>query len=591
VATADSGPLPITADDATWGDAGAPVTIVLFSDMECPYCDQVGSTLEELRQDYGRAKIRIVHKHFPLAAHPRGARAAEVGSALRTLLGPEAFFTYERQIFRALKNDEAPLDVAEDLGADRAALETALESGSAKQKVAADVALGQAAGVEGTPAFFVNGVFLSGAKPKADFAALIDEQLALAQALQKKGLSGAEASLRLTRDNYAAKAGKPGSTVWQVPIDKSPQLGPNTALVTWVMFSEYQCQYCEQLMGTMATLRKKYQGDLRVVFKHNPLSFHQRADEAAELAVEAFTRRGNDAFWRASDKLFATRRMLSDVELEAIASDVGLNAPDAMAAVLSQKHKEVIENDQLLANDLDAGGTPTSFINGRRIRGNAAVAKFEEVIDEEIQKAKLLLKRGIARNRLYDHIMKSAKAPPPPPTKTVPLVDKNTPVDGSAKAKVTVQVFVDFESGFWLKSVPAVDRLLKEYAGRVRIAFRHKPLPYHTSARLAHETAVEAFAQKGHTGFWKMYRSLVDNPHDLSRNSLLVHAEALGMDVAALEAAWRDQRHGAVIDADIQLATDRQIASAPAFLINGFYLSGARSFLELKRVVDLALKP
>lgn len=582
-------PLPVTTADPTWGKADAPVTVIGFSDLECPFCERVLNALHALRKDYGETKIRIVHKHFPLGFHKQAHRAAQVGAALQTLEGSDAFFEYQDAIFAALKNGDAPLDVVDQLGFDAAPVKKLLDGGTPKKKVDEDIALGKKAGVRGTPAFFINGVFLSGAQPKTKFAGLIDEQLAKAAALRKRGVPAKAISERLTRENYAARAGKPGSTVWKVPVGKSPTLGSKSALVTLVMFTDFQCPYCARLMPTVANLRAKYGKDLRVVFKHHPLSFHKRADAAAQLAIEAHARRGEGAFWDAAEKLFASHRNLDDATLEAIAKELLLNPKTTMAAIASRKHDERIERDQLLAKDVGASGTPSSYINGRKISGAGNQARFEQFIDEELDKAKRLVKQGIPRSRVYAHIMKSAKGPAPPPKMSVPKLDKATPLSRKW-ARLTIQVFVDFESGFWLRAVPAMRRLEKTYGSKLRFAFRHKPMAFHKKARWVHAAAQEAFAQKGSKGFWAFYDRIVDDPHVLDRETLLEHAAAIGMNRKQLETAWEDKRHDARIDADVKLADDRNITSVPAFLIGPYFVSGAKSYLELERVVDLALK-
>lgn len=583
-------PLPVDQTDPSWGDADAPVTLIGFSDLECTFCNRVLPSLAALKKHYGPKKLRIVHKHFPLAFHKHADAAAEAGAAVQTLEGSAAFFNYQKEIFTVLQRGDTPLALVEALGLDVAAIEVLLATDKPKKKVAADVALGTKVGVKGTPAFFVNGVFMSGAQPKDNFAVVIDEQLAAASALQKKGIPAATISDVLTRENFAAEAGKPGATVWKLPIDKSPTMGPADALATLVLFSDFECPYCSKLMRTLNTLRGKYGADLRVVFKHNPLSFHPRADDAAELALEAHARRGDAAFWQAADKLFADPKALSPADLERIASEIQLDPKATMAAVQARKHKERIETDQLLAQDVGATGTPASYINGRKVDGAAPMARFEEMIDREIARAKQLVAGGVPRARVYEHIMKTAKGPPPPPTMTIPVVDQATPVTSTKTAKVTIQVFVDFESAFWHRSVSVLRRIEKNYAGKVRFAFRHKPLPFHQRARRAHEAAAEAFAQLGSKGFWQFHDLIVADPHSLDDTTLLAHANKIGMDVSSLTAAWGDGRHTTRIDADIQLATDRNISSVPAFLINGFYVNGAQSYVKLERVVKLALE-
>ena len=68
-AAPDPGPIPVSAADASWGDADAPVTIVHFSDLQCPFCKRAFDTVEALQTKYGPKKIRVVFKHFPLAFH------------------------------------------------------------------------------------------------------------------------------------------------------------------------------------------------------------------------------------------------------------------------------------------------------------------------------------------------------------------------------------------------------------------------------------------------------------------------------------------------------------------------------------------
>ncbi len=586
----DPGPLPVEAHDATWGEVAAPVTLVGFADLECPYCDKVLATLDALRAQYGPAKLRIVHKDFPLAFHKRARHAAEIGVAIQTLEGSDAFFSYQAQILTALAADETPMDVVRALKLPAAKIERLVRTGTPKQQVEADATLGKKAGVRGTPAFFVNGVFLSGAQPKTAFAALIDEQLAAAAELTKQGVAKSEVSLHLTKENFARKAGKPEGVVWKVPVAGSPQLGPDTALVTWVLFSDYQCPYCVKLMPAIEKLRSKYKSDLRVVWKHNPLSFHAQADEAAALANEAFARRGHAGFWKASEALFAAHANLDEPTLVAIAEAVGLDPKRTLKALADGTHDDAIERDQLLARDVGAKGTPTSFINGRVVRGHKSADELATLIDEELASAQKLVRQGVGRRQLYDHLMKTAKGPPPPPKKAAPALDDKTPTRGPRHAKVTMQIFVDFESAFWLRSVPVVRRLEKTFAGKLRLAFRHKPLPFHSGARRAHAAAAETFAQKGHVAFWKLYDLIAENPHSLEEASLTAHAKSIGLDTFALAAAWADQRHESRIDDDIALATDLSISSVPAFLINDYYVNGAKSYVELARVVELALQ-
>src|SRR5690606_15661149 len=104
-----------------------------------------------------------------------------------------------------------------------------------------------------------------------------------------------------------------------------------------------------------------------------------------------------------------------------------------------------ISESMELASDLNARGTPHFFINGRRLAGAQPQQKFEELVDLQLKAAKGLVGKGVARNKVYDELMKTAKGPPEPERRDVPAPTKDNPTKGSSNAKVVVQIFSDFE--------------------------------------------------------------------------------------------------------------------------------------------------
>src|SRR2546428_9709687 len=102
----------------------------------------------------------------------------------------------------------------------------------------------------------------------------------------------------------------------RVPVGGSPQLGPDDALVTLVVFSDFQCPFCARIEPTLAQLRDRYGADLRIVWKHNPLDFHTNAMPAAEATAEAFAQGGNPTFWALHDRLFANAPNLDRADIE-----------------------------------------------------------------------------------------------------------------------------------------------------------------------------------------------------------------------------------------------------------------------------------
>jgi protein-disulfide isomerase len=200
----------------------------------------------------------------------------------------------------------------------------------------------------------------------------------------------------------ATVAPPPDTAIYAVPVDSSPVLGKKDALVTIVEFSDFQCPFCKRAEPTLATLRAKYGDDLRMVWKDEPLSFHPQAGPSAELAREARKQLGDVGFWRAHDMLYASSPNLQPNDLDVVAESLGLNVRLVHTAIDDKGYQQSINEDVALANVVGAQGTPTFFINGRKLTGAQPVGKFEQIIDEELPKARALVASGTPRERVYD---------------------------------------------------------------------------------------------------------------------------------------------------------------------------------------------
>lgn len=158
------------------GTAGAPVTIVEFTDYECPFCRRhVQRTMPALLAVYG-SRIRYVVRNYPIASlHPDAPKAAEAAECSHE---QGRFWPYHDRLFRATQLDEGSLKrYAAELRLDTAAFNRCLDTGAKAEVVAQDVREARAYGARGTPAFFINGRLLVGAKPYEVFAAYIDAVL------------------------------------------------------------------------------------------------------------------------------------------------------------------------------------------------------------------------------------------------------------------------------------------------------------------------------------------------------------------------------------------------------------------------------
>jgi protein-disulfide isomerase len=162
------------------GPAEAAVTIVEFSDFQCPYCRRAGPILAELLARYPD-DLRVVYRHLPLASiHPR-ARPAARASICAEQQG--LFWEFHDAIFAGpnpLEEDDLR-QLAAGVGADLEAYQACLASGAQDERIDADVAAARELGISGTPAFLVNGVMLRGAQPVAAFERIIQHELAVAR--------------------------------------------------------------------------------------------------------------------------------------------------------------------------------------------------------------------------------------------------------------------------------------------------------------------------------------------------------------------------------------------------------------------------
>ncbi|MBF0182140.1 MAG: thioredoxin domain-containing protein [Magnetococcales bacterium] len=162
-------------EDLARGDAKAPITIVEFSDFECPYCRRAQGTLKKVVEAYGD-KVRMVFRHYPLPFHAKAPKASE---AAQCAADQGKFWPMHDLLFE----EKSKLEVADlkahakTVGLDQAKFDKCLDGGTHSGRVSADLGDGKKLGVTGTPTFFINGVRLVGAQPFEKFKAIIDEEL------------------------------------------------------------------------------------------------------------------------------------------------------------------------------------------------------------------------------------------------------------------------------------------------------------------------------------------------------------------------------------------------------------------------------
>ncbi len=600
--------IPVALDDPSRGSPDALVTIVVFYDFECPHCRSSAATLAELSRSYRPDELRVVYKSFPIEGHASAKPAATLGAALRAVGGDAAFFAYydtvmgpreepetmdhviARGMFEAAKTVTfAPEDLGREIASTGAA------------KVEADLELAERLGVRSTPTFFINGLAMQGAAPTTAFRQVIDAELSAASKAVAAGTPRARIYQERVARNLVAPDPKPDQaptppplppqdpTVWKVPVGDSPSDGPTDAPVTVVVFSDFECVYCAAVAPTLKEVRRVYGDKVRVVYKHNPLPRHTRAEPAAELAALIFQEKGADAFWKAHDSLFAREGSLSDRALSEIAEDAGLDAKRALTIIGAKKLAKVIAADRLLATDVDVSSTPQVFVNGLRVVGAQPKAVFVDRVDAALADAGRRLAGGTPAAKLYDTIIESGATNWPPTRVDAPALDQSTPVRGPASAPVLLQVFADFECPFCAHHHATLAELEKRMPGKVRVAWRNDPLSRHSHAKAAAAVAIEVRKQRGDAAFWKLADALFAGQDDLSDEALVERAKAVGADPAAVRAALASGKHAAAIEADMGVAGKAGVTGTPTTLVGPYVVVGAASVDTLERAVRLVL--
>lgn len=587
------------------GNADALVTIVVFSEFQCPFCARVNPTLQQILDTF-KDDVRIVFKNLPLDFHDRAEPAARAALAA----GEQGkFWEFHDLAFQNQRSltDENFTAWATQLGLDVAKFQADYASDAIKQRVAADAAIASALGVRGTPNFFINGKNVRGAQPFPAFESVIKEELAAMQAAVAGGQTkeqalGARIQANLQAPEAPAQAppARPQpdpSDVLYVPIDRSPTKGSEKALVTWVIFSEFQCPFCDRIRPTVAQMQELFGDKLRIVYKHNPLDFHPRAEPAARASIAA---QNQGKFWEYHDLLFSNMSDLSDEAFIRHAEALGLNLDKFRADMASEETASRVKADMELGRRIAAQGTPHSFINGVRVRGAAPAPQFEQVIRDQIAKAEALT--PAQRNNPYEALQANAnrgearmttpqaqQAPPqaPPTVVQIPVTDAN-PSKGPADAKVTLVEYTDFECPFCGRFATNLDQALQapELQGKIRVVVKQFPLGFHANAEPAAQAALAAHAQGK---FWEYHDLLWPNMRQLDRASLERYAEQVGLNMTQFRADLDSNKYQAQVRAEFAEGQRFGVQGTPTWFVNGRLYSGALPPDQIKAILIEAL--
>ena len=630
-------PAPAAAAASTVPSIGpdtAKVTIVEISDFQCPFCSRAFTTLEELRKEYPN-DLRVVFINQPLPFH-QNAKPAAIAALAAHKQGKfwpmyDKLFANQQQL-----SDENYKKWAGEIGLDAKKFEADLKDADIAKAVERDMAVANGLGVRGTPGFFINGVNVSGAQPKENFKKIIDEQITKANDEIGKGAkAGPELTEKLTKlnnpalgdnitkwvfkgENPPANAAPPAAAdggqkaapndkeVWKVVLrGDEPVHGKADAPITIVEYTDFQCPFCSKVRPALEETLKNYPDKVKLVFKNYPLSFHQNAMPAAEAALCA---KDQGKFWEMEEALFTHQGELDAAGLANHAKTVGLNVAKFDECLKAHKHKGYIEQDMAAAEKIQVTGTPSVFVQGRKMVAGRAPEDFKRVIDEELTKAEALIKSGTAAKDVYAKMVADGKefTPPPPLDPKVNTFDYDgSPILGPKNAKIKIVEYKDFQCPFCAKIIPTLKQVQKDMPNDVAIVFKNFPLSSQCNPKMTRDmhpaaclAMYWAFAAQDQGKFWEMEELIFNNygtmmPPDgdmearqkAQEEKLKGWAKEAGMDVAKAEAYVKAKKYQSKLDKDLAEAEKAEVRGTPSLYVNGRSYNGPMQADKMKEIL------
>jgi protein-disulfide isomerase len=375
-------PVPVEAGHPLWGGRDAFVTATVFADLECPHSVELVRELLRLKARQGD-ELRLQYRHLPLSQHAEGRAAARALAEIHATRGEQAFW----HVLTSLVRRGEPLEPG-GLGP---ALTQAGFSGyplasplpRVEAALAADAELATRLFVRETPTLFVNGERASGMIPREALERVVERERRSAYLVLASGVPPSGVYADRTKKNLLNLGADPPERTC-IPFDDAPVLGPENALITFVEFSELECEPCRQGDSALRAVVRAHPNDVRVVWKHFPLPQHLRARLAAGVALAARKRGGDAAFWSVTRSLLEPKTTLDDESLAKAVTSAHLDADALLEEAKRRSYDSSIDIDVKLADELGLTGAPTYFVNGSKLPGALPEAELKFFIEGEL---------------------------------------------------------------------------------------------------------------------------------------------------------------------------------------------------------------
>ncbi len=444
------------------GAEHAKVTIAWYGDFACLFTRRGRDRVEQVLKAYPK-DVKVVWMAHPRPFRPKAMLAAIAGREVYRQQGNTAFWAFHRLLFEHpyTHSEQNLVRWAQQVGADGATVKAALRTRAHEATLIAERLQARAIGVRLTPTLYINGRKWFDPRTAAYLKQIVDQEIAAADrvigtgGVTKKtyyahlmrtarvswrspygrGLGGGTGGLGKGRKRYGTGSRyryrtRRRDVVHRVPVSaRNPRRGPQDALVTVVMFADFECPFCSRLACALKVIRKEFPREVRIIWMNNPLSFHPRALPMAKTAMAVFRRGGNRAFWRMHDQLFPSqlcqpngtqrygfyghKRTLTESFYERLAVQAGLSRSAFRRELISGTLAAQIRAEQQLAKALGATGTPTMFVNGRYHAGAQPVSTLRRIVRDALAAArKLRAQKGWSRAQFYGRLIATGVVAP-----------------------------------------------------------------------------------------------------------------------------------------------------------------------------------
>ncbi len=397
------------------GPGDALVTIVEFSDFQCPFCTRGAQVIDSLlSSDEFAPSIRVVFMQYPLPFHDHAYVAAQASLAAHAqgAFWPMHDLLFENQ--HALTRSDL-IGYATQLGLDVDAFTTALDEEEFFARVDQHMLVGADLGVRGTPSFMINGQIVVGAQPRQAFETVIRQERELMLELIAGGMTRDEAyNVRVQAGLDATAAAAAPTTPTPEPdleqpvyvdLTGRPSQGPADAPIVLIEFGEYECPYTSRAEATILALMEEYPDQIRRVWVNFPLAFHSNAEPAALAAIAAHEQ---GLFWPLHMVMVEHPTALSESDIRSYAALAGVDLAFWEPGAPSADQQARMELDVVTAENVLVRGTPTFLINGRRVQGAQPIEAFRTAVDAALAEAQPHLDAGVAPAEIYETVLRDA---------------------------------------------------------------------------------------------------------------------------------------------------------------------------------------